>query len=201
MNNAFGLTLHITDRDDIFLDTYKVTGSASRLERLYAYHHFTLLINADLTELRRSLKSPDQSSIISKATPSVRSSVLNLSDRSASINYDSALELLTKTFFEWNDEPNSSNYDYIDPLLHHEQIRGFESELKSEKFVFQATPPFIYTIRSAKQTIEITVTNGTITEMKGSESLAENEHFVGQLFHSVYDQIQKLKTSSSSAGA
>ncbi|UJR33347.1 hypothetical protein I4U23_020796 [Adineta vaga] len=197
INKAYDLNLHITDRDDIFLDQYKVTGSASRLERLYAYHHFTLLINSDLNHLRRSLKSPDQSNITSKATMSVRSSVLNLSDRNDELTYEKTLELLIKNFFKWNNESiNSSNYDYIDPLLYYEEIKDFESELKSDKFLFQGTPPFVYTIQNVKQTIEITIENGLITNIKGNDFIDENKQFRGQLFHLVYDQIRKLTTNN-----
>ncbi|CAF0897454.1 unnamed protein product [Adineta steineri] len=195
LNKAFNLTLYITDRDDIFLDTYKVTGSASRLERLYAYHHFTLLLRADLNELRRSLKSTDHMHITSKATSSVRSSVLNLSDQNNSITYENTLELLIKTFFQWNNEENTSNYDYIDSLLYYEQTKNIENELKSKKFIFETTPPFVYTIENKKQTIEITVSNGIITDIKGNDLINEKKQFIGQLFHSVYDDIHKLKTN------
>ncbi|CAF0786931.1 unnamed protein product [Rotaria sp. Silwood1] len=196
LNKAFNLTLYVTDRDDIFLDTYKVTGSASRLERLYAYHHFTLLINAYLNELRRSLKSNDQMNITSKATSSVRSSVLNLSDRNNSITYDKTIELLIKKFFEWNNEKNTSNYDYIDPLLYYEQLKNFENELKSEKFLYQATPPFVYTIENKKQPIEMSVSNGIITDIKGNDIIIEKQNLVGQLFHLVYDNIKKINRNS-----
>ncbi|CAF0843755.1 unnamed protein product [Rotaria sordida] len=196
VNKAFNLTLYVTDRDDIFLDAYKVTGSASRLERLYAYHHFTLLINADLNELRRSLKSNDRRHITSKATSSVPSSVLNLSDRNNSITYEKTIELLIKNFFEWNNEKNTSNYDYIDPLLYYEQIKNFENELKSEKFLHQATPPFVYTIEYKKQKIEMFVTNGIITSIKGDDIIIEKQNLLGKLFHVVYDNIKKINTNS-----
>ncbi|CAF0829933.1 unnamed protein product [Rotaria sordida] len=196
VNKAFNLTLYVTDRDDIFLDAYKVTGSASRLERLYAYHHFTLLINADLNELRRSLKSNDRRHITSKATSSVPSSVLNLSDRNNSITYEKTIELLIKKFFEWNNEKNTSNYDYIDPLLYYEQIKNFENELKSEKFLHQATPPFVYTIEYKKQKIEMFVTNGIITSIKGDDIIIEKQNLLGKLFHVVYDNIKKINTNS-----
>ncbi|CAF0819611.1 unnamed protein product [Rotaria sordida] len=196
VNKAFNLTLYVTERDDIFLDAYKVTGSASRLERLYAYHHFTLLINADLNELRRSLKSNDRRHITSKATSSVPSSVLNLSDRNNSITYEKTIELLIKNFFEWNNEKNTSNYDYIDPLLYYEQIKNFENELKSEKFLHQATPPFVYTIEYKKQKIEMFVTNGIITSIKGDDIIIEKQNLLGKLFHVVYDNIKKINTNS-----
>lgn len=191
INKAFNLTLYVTDRDDVFLDSYKVTGSASRLQRLFAYHHFTLLLNADLNDLRRTLKSPDQMNITSKATASVRSSVLNLSERNASINYDSILELLIKSFFQWTNETNLSNYHSIDPLIEYEKISAFEQELKSEEFLYRTTPPFIYTMNKSGERTELTVSNGIITGVKQNNVIFEKHSFLKQVFHSVYHQIGK----------
>ena len=185
INKAFNLTLYVTDRDDVFLDSYKVTGSASRLQRLYAYHHFTLLLNADLNHLRRTLKSPDQMNITSKATASVRSSVLNLSERNSSINYDSIIELLIKSFLQWNKETNTSNYESIDPLFQNEKIPAFENELKSEEFLYRTTPPFIYTIDKSAQRTELTVSNGIITGVKENDIILEKHPFLKQVFHQI----------------
>ena len=196
MNSAFGLTLNRTARDDIFLDTFKVTGSASRLERLYAYHHFTLLIDANLTDLRRSLKSVDQTNIRSKATSSVRSSVVNLCERNAAITYDKAIEVLVPSFFRWTDPSAEVKCDYVDPLSFHDQIKDFEAELKSEKFIFDVTPPFVYAIENEEQSIEMTVENGIINGIKDDGLILDAGFFVGKTFYSVYDRIQKLKAVS-----
>jgi hypothetical protein len=134
--------------------------------------------------------------ITSKATPSVRSSVLNISDRNHLITYEKTLELLIKTFFQWTNETKNFNYDYIDPLLYSEQIEKFKNELQSEKFIYQATPPFVYTIENSNQSIEMTISNGIITDIKGNELIIEKKQFLGQLFHTVYNNIQKIKTNS-----
>jgi hypothetical protein len=127
-------------------------------------------------------------SITSKATSSVRSSVLNLSEKTDLITYEKTIELLIKSFFQWNNENENNNYDYIDPLLYYEQIKNYENELKSEKFLYQTSPPFVYTIENKNQSIEMTVTNGVINEIKGNDM----KQFLGQLFHSVYNNIQKI---------
>jgi len=131
--------------------------------------------------------------ITTKATESVRSSVLNISDRNNLITYEKILELLIKTFFEWNNEKNNFNYDYIDPLLYYDKIKDYETELKSEKFLYQTTPPFIYKIQNKKQSIEMTISNGIITDIKENELIIEKNFFLGKLFHSVYDDIQNIK--------
>lgn len=48
-----------TKRDDLtFPDERKISGTAARIARNRAYHHLTLLIDEDLTVLRKSLQSP-----------------------------------------------------------------------------------------------------------------------------------------------
>jgi hypothetical protein len=122
--------------------------------------------------------------------------VLNLSNRNNLINYEKICELLIKTFFKWNNEINDFNYDYIDPLLYYEQIKTYEIELKSEKFLYQTTPPFIYIIDNKKQFIEMTISNGIITNIKENQLIIDKKQFLGELFHSVYDKIQKIKTEN-----
>ncbi len=85
-------------------------------------------------------------------------------------------------------------------MLYHEQIKDFENELKSEKFLYQTTPPFIYTIKNAKQSIEMTISNGIITNIKENQFIIDKKQFLGELFHSVYDHIQNIKTKISLPG-
>lgn len=192
MNNEFQLTLRRTDRDDIFLENFKITGSASRLERLYAYHHFTLLINADLNQLRRTLKSNDLTNIISKATASVRSSVINLSERNSSIDMKKTIDALIKTFHQSN-RSLSNDFEYVDPLNFNDKIQKFEDELKSKQFIYKSTPPFVYKVSVERQTIDFSISNGIITEVKQIDVNLDETKFLGKEFHLMYDEIQNLK--------
>ncbi|CAF1523428.1 unnamed protein product, partial [Didymodactylos carnosus] len=148
-------SLHITKRDDIILEDsinkqqYKITGSASRLTRTYAYHHFTLLINTNLNHLRQSLKSNDRFSIKSNATESIRSSVTCLSNYESTIQYETLIDILAKSFWKQNQQTKWGSdylYDYIDPQLFQNQLKQFIDELKSDYFLYEVTPPFTYTI-------------------------------------------------------
>jgi lipoate-protein ligase A len=191
LNAAFSLNLHRTERDDVWLDQYKVTGSASRLERLYAYHHFTLLLDANLPELRRSLKSPDLDKVTSKATASVRSSVLNLNDRNKTINYESTVQTLIDAFPSWVQSIERIKPEYIDPSLHIESLRTFEDELRSERFLYLATPPFVYTFITIDGiSLKIEVANGVITGIEPKTSILDVEKYIGQMFHRCYSDFQ-----------
>lgn len=52
----WGLNVDISDREDLLLNKhYKVSGTASKLGRPSAYHHCTLLVDANKLNLKNSL--------------------------------------------------------------------------------------------------------------------------------------------------
>ncbi|XP_026497834.1 lipoyl amidotransferase LIPT1, mitochondrial [Vanessa tameamea] len=73
---GFGIKSIINDRHDIIVrDKYKISGTAAKLGRTTAYHHCTLLVNANKADLSRALAKRE-----TNATPSTPSPVVNLSD-------------------------------------------------------------------------------------------------------------------------
>ncbi|CAG4977946.1 unnamed protein product [Parnassius apollo] len=73
---GFGINSVINKRDDIVVrDKYKISGTAAKLGRLTAYHHCTLLVNANKADLSKALAKRE-----TKATESTRSPVANLAD-------------------------------------------------------------------------------------------------------------------------
>lgn len=73
---GFGIKSVINDRHDIIVrDKYKISGTAAKLGRLTAYHHCTLLVNANKADLSKALAKRE-----TNATPSTPSPVVNLSD-------------------------------------------------------------------------------------------------------------------------
>ncbi|XP_050344667.1 lipoyltransferase 1, mitochondrial isoform X2 [Nymphalis io] len=73
---GFGIKSIINDRHDIIVrDKYKISGTAAKLGRLTAYHHCTLLVNANKADLSKALAKRE-----TNATPSTPSPVVNLSD-------------------------------------------------------------------------------------------------------------------------
>lgn len=77
-------TLHSLDipvvigkRKDIWLDGYKISGTASHISRGRELHHGTLLYDTDLASLKKALSSKHKN-IIKRATASVPSPVKNI---------------------------------------------------------------------------------------------------------------------------
>ncbi|XP_045504914.1 lipoyltransferase 1, mitochondrial isoform X2 [Colias croceus] len=73
---GFGIKSLINERQDILVrDKYKISGTAAKLGRLSAYHHCTLLVNANKADLSKALAKRE-----TNATPSTPSPVANLAD-------------------------------------------------------------------------------------------------------------------------
>ncbi|TKR87708.1 hypothetical protein L596_012065 [Steinernema carpocapsae] len=73
LNRHFGVNIVPNERDDMILQPgdRKISGTAARISRGRAYHHFTLLVDADLPFLKKTLKSPWVEKIQTNATRSV----------------------------------------------------------------------------------------------------------------------------------
>ncbi|KFV42784.1 hypothetical protein N341_08638 [Tyto alba] len=92
------LDVHVTERYNILLDRqYKISGTAAKLGSRTAYHHCTLLCNADKFVLSSVLKSPYKG-IKSNATPSVPASVKNLFEEDPSLTYEMLLDAIAEEY-------------------------------------------------------------------------------------------------------
>jgi lipoate-protein ligase A len=74
-------------RKDLWLDGYKISGTASHISRGRELHHGTLLYDTDLQMLLRALTS-DNRNRIKKATASVPSPVINIRSYLSSMSRD-----------------------------------------------------------------------------------------------------------------
>jgi len=74
---TFDIPVEIRKRKDLWLEGYKISGTASHLSKGREIHHGTLLYDTDLQMLSRAL-SPDKRDLVRKATASVPSPVKNI---------------------------------------------------------------------------------------------------------------------------
>ncbi|VDN39818.1 unnamed protein product [Gongylonema pulchrum] len=136
-----------------------------------AYHHMTLLINADPTVLKRSLSSPFSDKIITNATRSVRAPSLGyLAQEVPDISVEEVMDILMKSFKK----------QYLDTkvlvlsenLTDDAQFPGLlecERELRSWDWIYGRTPQFTLPLYSDR----IRVEQGIVTES------AENPKLIG----------------------
>ena len=62
LRQEWDLDVQVSPREDIMLNEHlKISGTASKLGNKIAYHHCTLLINVDSSQLHQTLQAPDVS--------------------------------------------------------------------------------------------------------------------------------------------
>ncbi|KAJ2780734.1 hypothetical protein H4R18_003285 [Coemansia javaensis] len=88
----------VTARHDVAVGGRKVSGSAFRLTAARAFHHGTMLIDADLARLGSSLRSRNAAAITANGVDSVRSPVANLRDYSWTIDHAAFCAAVCRAF-------------------------------------------------------------------------------------------------------
>ncbi|KAJ2723342.1 hypothetical protein GGI07_002695 [Coemansia sp. Benny D115] len=89
---------YVNARHDIAVDGRKVSGSAYKLTSSRAFHHGTMLIDADLDRLNGCLRSPAAAEITALGVDSVRSTVVNLRDHSLAIDHQTFCSAVAREF-------------------------------------------------------------------------------------------------------
>lgn len=94
---SFGITAERSGRNDILAAGRKFSGNAFYKNGKQAYHHGTLLIDADMDRLSRYL-SPSKAKLSAKGVDSVRSRVGNLRELNGEITVDAMKSALAEAF-------------------------------------------------------------------------------------------------------
>jgi lipoate-protein ligase A len=95
----FGIHAERSGRNDILTDGRKFSGNAFYSSRGHCYHHGTLLLDVDMSNLSRYL-NVSHTKLQSKGVDSVRSRVINLKDLAPDIRVGSLQEALVEAFGE-----------------------------------------------------------------------------------------------------
>ncbi|KAJ3142080.1 hypothetical protein HDU90_004353 [Geranomyces variabilis] len=130
--------------DDIDGVDKKVSGSAYKLVNTRAYHHGTMLIDADLGALGRYLRPPPKN-LVGKGVESVRSTVGRLRDYSYTVDHLSFCEEVAAEFCRSHGadakppiELTASDLDR-DP-----KIRQYHDEITTWDWIYGQTPDFTH---------------------------------------------------------
>ncbi|XP_029168266.1 lipoyltransferase 1, mitochondrial [Nylanderia fulva] len=151
----WSLKAEINKRDDIVIDgSYKISGTAAKLGKPNAYHHCTLLVDVNKSNLS-SILERKENDIITNATTSTRSTIKNLSDINRNIQMDKLLSAIGWEFMRTKalvledgiyDLRQQKGFQYINPTEDwFPGIDNFVSEFRSWDWNFGKTPKFTVT--------------------------------------------------------
>ena len=145
---SLGIDAWKTERNDLRVGERKVSGNAFRHSKGNSLHHGTLLVHADLERLIAYLASSG-ALIETKATASVRSRVVNLSETRPGLTHDELCTALEEAFRdEYRDakppagEQGRSRLD-LQRLAGLPAVRERAAELGSWGWVYGHTPAFV----------------------------------------------------------
>ncbi len=164
--SAFQINAEFSGRNDLLVDGMKFSGNAFFHSGNAAYHHGTLLVNADMEKLSRYL-SPSKAKLKSKGVQSVRSRVTNLIDFAPNLTCDILKDALKTAFSEVYQLTSS-------PLLlsdsDNEQILTFAEEFASWEWLYGAPMPFDFTCNAhfnwGNIELQLSVKNGVVQKVK-----------------------------------
>ena len=158
--NKLGANIYPNCRNDIVTDyddfTYKISGSAFREKKDRAFHHGTLLINADTSRLYNYLHQPVDDSLDAKGVKSHRSKVINL----AKISDNICISDVFKAFLTHFPSCSISFINEHTPLENGETIKEEARHLKSWEWTFGKTLPFKKVYTDGETTITVDVKGG-----------------------------------------
>lgn len=93
----FDISIHEDNRDNLFFNNKKFSGTAYCFKRNTCMHHGTFLINSNLDKLSRYLKRKS-SNINTNSTKSVQAKVINLQTVKHNLNHEKIQNSIIKTF-------------------------------------------------------------------------------------------------------
>uniref|UniRef100_A0A1I7Y9E1 BPL/LPL catalytic domain-containing protein n=1 Tax=Steinernema glaseri TaxID=37863 RepID=A0A1I7Y9E1_9BILA len=181
LNRHFGVEIVPNERDDMILQPgdRKVSGTAARIARGRAYHHFTLLVDVDLPFLKNTLKSPWVDRIQTNATRSVPAKAVGyLGQEVFGVTVDEVESVVVDTFRSSCEK--SSIIETSSFTGAGDAIAKNEATIREWSWIFGKTPKFTIELadgRTAK------VEKGIITEVNGNSEV----DIVGSRFdHKLY---------------
>lgn len=158
--------IYQNERGDLMCDGKKLSGSAYKIAKGKSYHHGTMLLNSNLSVLRKFLNRDELSKVTEfkcNSVESVRSSVVNLG-----IDSSMFIESVSSGFMS---EFGACEVVEINEPDLDEDILSVEDKLRSWEHTFGATPKFTVSIKySSEQYVEFNVEKGFVKSISTSDT-------------------------------
>ena len=142
LQQATSLQTEINDRGDLLRNGKKISGNAMIKQADRVLHHCSLLVDADLTRLRRALTKPDYSGwrVTTRSVASVSASVTRLVDECAGLR--------PSILFDWMIQAAETRFGVNQASLSGttvqlpEQLDPIVARYRNWDWNFARTPPF-----------------------------------------------------------
>lgn len=161
-----GIPVERSGRNDLLADGRKFSGNAFYHAQGLAYHHGTILVDADMDKLSRYL-SPPQAKLEAKGVSSVRSRVCNLSQLTPGLTCDAMKTYMAQAF------QNIYGLSATPVILSEDdrtQIRRKAREFSQWDFLFGPKLPFSFSCSRyfpwGTVSLEFHVSGGIVTEVR-----------------------------------
>ncbi|TEW56053.1 lipoate--protein ligase [Psychromonas sp. RZ22] len=138
---TFAISAELSGRNDLTVGDKKISGSAFKHTSKLSFHHGTLLVNADLTQLANYL-NPHPLKLEAKGIKSVRSRVANLCEFNAEINHKTICEAITDAFcahYETRVEPELLDIEVLKEI---DVLDTYYQKMSDSDWRFGKTPEF-----------------------------------------------------------
>jgi len=164
-----GLQGEVSGRNDLMVNSKKISGSAFQITSQRFCHHGTMLINANLANAAKYL-TPHSKKLESKGIKSVASRIANLTDFDSSIDKDSFNKAIITAFenvFEIEENPK---YVGKEMLAEHLKLREKFEMFSSLDWRLGKTPEFTHKTEFKNEfglfSVHLLVQQGIITDAK-----------------------------------
>lgn len=184
-----GLNVEFSDRNDLIIDTKKISGNAMHIFKTRVLSHGTLLFNTNLNQLSAALKNNPQK-YIDKSIKSVRSKVTNISDYlSYPISMDEFSLLLFQKIFAISInavlEPiTDSENESINQIL--------KQKFETWEWIFGYSPKYIFknkfTLLNRIVEFQLLVEKGIIRNVNSNIDQIEN-----LVYHHAFEVLLNVK--------
>ena len=173
---SLGINADISGRNDILAEGRKFSGNAFYKNGTQAYHHGTLLVDADMTKLGRYL-NPSKAKLQSKGVDSVRSRVVNLKELNPDITMDSLKTALKAAFSQVYGLPVSTLTEAdLDP----EKIRELTERNRGWEWNYGQKLPFSFECEArflwGGLQLQLQIESGVIRSAKAYSDAMDWEH-------------------------
>ncbi|MFO7821844.1 MAG: lipoate--protein ligase [Lentisphaeria bacterium] len=163
-----GVQADITDRNNLFVNRAKISGTAFMLTGKRALQHGTLLINADLQKLNQALEN-SLPEVDTHAVASVSDAVTNLVDIIPDISYQQFIDAIRAVLMDRTADLKVSTLSESD-FSENQDFQKYYRLQHSRNWVYGKTPAFSFYTRlpngnSESANYQISVKGGRINEI------------------------------------